>query len=530
MRLHFLFFLPALLILSSCAKIIAPDGGDKDTTSPVILHMVPENETTSFAGSEFYIEFDEYIQLKDIYNQLIVSPPLSEKPEIRIKRKALYVKIKEPLKPNTTYTFNFGEGVVDLNESNPVNELIYVLATGAELDTLGFGGQVVDAFTAQPVEAVKVMVYSTFEDSIPMKEKPYYFGRTAKDGRFKVSNMKSGIYKVVAVEEINNNYLYDAPATERIAFLDSIVRPSSMDSNRVEVFFRLSAETPQIQYIQDYRIDSTGFATLKFFTKPDSLSFVALDQPENHLKFERELHTDSIFLWWSSESLNQPIMVEVRKREEVLDTIKLSSYNARLQTLQLRSAKSKKVSVQNELILRWNRPVVQIDSAKWSLTEDSIPLGIEIIRSTSDFETELVTKFTGGKKYNLEVLPGGVTSREGWKNDTLKYDFQVYEDKHFGTINLQLNLAAPEGQWIVRMIDLKGKVIRQQVVLPNQKLRFERVLPDQYTLQLLDDKNMNTEWDAVDYLNHIQPERIVPFSEGLNVRSNWEMDLNWEIK
>lgn len=530
MKMRYVPFLLGSLLLVSCAKIISPDGGDKDISPPEVTQMVPSNASTSFSGTEFYIEFDEYVQLSNIYSQLVVSPPLSEKPEIRIKRKAVYVKLKEPLKPNTTYTFNFGDGVVDLNESNPAKDLVYVLATGAELDTLALQGQVLDAFTAAPVEGVKVMVYESMEDSIPLKEKPFYFGKTGSDGYFKIANMRAGEYKLFALEELNSNYLFDDPSSERIAYLDYPVSPSVLDSTAISYKLNLSAEEPKIQYIEDYKIDSSGFAALKFFANAREVQIVPLAGVPEDVGYELYIPTDTMYVWWAGDPAAGEVDLEVRKRDEVIDTLTFPISNAMSGQLLLQTARSKKRALDSTLTLRWNRPISGLDTTKWNLQLDSLPTSCIVSKGPGAFSTSLKTTFVGGETYSLEILPGGVISREGWNNDTLKYTFETYPDKHFGTVNLNLKVPSPAGQWIVRLIDEKGKVYREMPVDSVAQIRFDRLLPDQYILQLLDDRNRNGEWDPVNYLEAQQPEKIYPFQDALNVRSNWEMDLDWEIK
>lgn len=530
MKFNSLPFLLSLLLLTSCAKIIPPDGGDKDISPPEVLRMLPSNGSTSFSAAEFYIEFDEYVQLSNIYNQLVVSPPLSEKPEIRIKRKAVYVKLKESLKSNTTYTFNFGDGVVDLNEANPAKDLVYVLATGAELDTLAIQGQVLDAFTASPVEGVKVMVYESMEDSLPLKEKPFYFAKTGSDGYFKIANMRAGAYKLFALEEQNNNYLFDDPASERIAYLDFPVSPSVLDSTAISYTLNLSAEEAIIQYIQDYRIDSSGFAALKFFSNARDVQIVPLAGVPEDVKYELYLPTDTMYVWWAGDPFVGEIDLELRQRDEVIDTLILPINYGMSGQLLLPTALPKKRALDSTLTLRWNRPISKLDTLKWTLQLDSLFTDFEVSKGPDAFSTTLKTIFKGGETYRLEILPGGVTSRESWKNDTLNYTFETYPNKHYGKVNLSLKAPMTTGQWIVRLIDQKGKVYRETPVDSVAKIHFDSLLPDQYILQLLDDRNRNGEWDPVNYLEGRQPEKIYPFQDALNVRSNWEMDLDWEIK
>ncbi|MEO0403275.1 MAG: Ig-like domain-containing protein, partial [Bacteroidota bacterium] len=205
-----------IICLCACAKVVPPDGGDVDKTPPNLILVSPPNYTTNFQSETIYLEFDEFVQLSDVYNQLVVSPPLEQRPEIRIKKKGVILELKELLKSNTTYTFNFGSGIGDLTENNSAEELVYVISTGDVLDSLRVDGLVRDAFTNEAVEGAKVMLYQSNEDSLPKTTKPFYFGLTKADGSFSIQNMAQGNYKTFILKEANNNYLFDDPATESI--------------------------------------------------------------------------------------------------------------------------------------------------------------------------------------------------------------------------------------------------------------------------------------------------------------------------
>jgi len=120
---RFCFYFSIVAVLVGCAQVIPPQGGSRDTQPPQVIEMTPKNSTTNFSANSFYIEFDEFVQLNDVYNQLLVSPPLDNLPEISIKRKGVLLQFDEELKPNTTYTFNFGEGVTDFTEGNAAEDL-----------------------------------------------------------------------------------------------------------------------------------------------------------------------------------------------------------------------------------------------------------------------------------------------------------------------------------------------------------------------------------------------------------------------
>jgi hypothetical protein len=196
-------------------------GGPKDEDPPKIVNSAPKMYAINFKDKEIKIDFDEYIQLKDVNQQLNVSPPFKKKPKVWLKNKTLIIQYSDTLKDNTTYTLNFGNSVSDLNEGNIYNNLEFVFSTGNYIDSLGVRGKIVNAFDLKPEkESLLAMLYSDLSDSAPLKETPIFTSRADKDGYYSINNVKPGTYRLYALKDRNFNYKYD-PGTETIAFCDS---------------------------------------------------------------------------------------------------------------------------------------------------------------------------------------------------------------------------------------------------------------------------------------------------------------------
>ena len=174
-----LLFLFSLLITASCAKRGNITGGDKDTIAPVLTASFPKNLSTNFTAKEIVLNFDEYVKMKNVNKQLIVSPPLKYPPEILPMNasKKITIKIKDTLQPNTTYSLNFGQSIEDNNEGNPYSQFKYVFSTGSYIDSLKLNVKVKDALEKKTDNFVSVMLYEINEkytDSTIYKETPNY--------------------------------------------------------------------------------------------------------------------------------------------------------------------------------------------------------------------------------------------------------------------------------------------------------------------------------------------------------------------
>ena len=214
-----------ILFTASCAKMVMPTGGEKDITPPQILKSTPENFSVNFKEKRIVVKFDEFFQLKNLNKELLVSPPLKKQAEVRVAGKNLIIETSDTLKENTTYNINFHEAIADLNESNILSNYQYCFSTGDYIDTLYIDGLVLDAFSLEPKKFVKILLYENYSDSTPYKTIPDYVSQTNKKGQFSINNIKSGRYHIFALNDANNNLLFDQPS-EEIAFIDSLIIPN----------------------------------------------------------------------------------------------------------------------------------------------------------------------------------------------------------------------------------------------------------------------------------------------------------------
>jgi hypothetical protein len=211
-----------------CANAVAPTGGPKDEIPPKVVEAVPENHSVSFTGKKIEITFDEYITLENANQNVLISPPLNEKPDIKLKNKTVVIKFKETLAENTTYTINFGTAIKDLHEGNEFKDYVYSFSTGDYIDTLSIAGKVLNAEDKKPIENAYVSLYSADHDnldSLPLSAKPDYITKTDKEGNFRLDGLADKKYLVFALKDVNSNLYFDQP-NEEVAFLDTLVEAS----------------------------------------------------------------------------------------------------------------------------------------------------------------------------------------------------------------------------------------------------------------------------------------------------------------
>ena len=224
-------------LLTKCASTMTPTGGPKDTIPPVIVYMNPDNFTTmidTLHPPKIYVEFNEYVQIKDQQKELFTSPAMKKTPTVSRRGKGIVIQIKDTLRPNTTYAINFGSSIQDNNESNPLHAMRYVFSTGPEVDSMFMSGYTADSYKADSVS--KSFIYFFMADSVEQpkewdstmfKYQPQVIARAEKNGIFIAQNLKPVPYRIYAFEDTNNNMLYE-PAVDQIGFLDTTYNPSQM--------------------------------------------------------------------------------------------------------------------------------------------------------------------------------------------------------------------------------------------------------------------------------------------------------------
>ncbi len=237
------------LLLASCAKMGQPDGGWYDETPPRIVGCSPQEKSVGVKSKKITIFFDEFIQVDNPTEKVVVSPPQLEAPEINGAGKKIVVELKDSLKENTTYTVDFSDAISDNNEGNPLGNYTYSFSTSDHIDTLEVSGNVVNAENLEPVKGILVGLYS-LEDSVagdPFLLKPMLrVSRTDSRGRFVVKGIAPGRYRVVALQDADGNYCF-SQKSEMIAFNNDVIEPRFTDAQRQDTVWRDSLHIDSIR-------------------------------------------------------------------------------------------------------------------------------------------------------------------------------------------------------------------------------------------------------------------------------------------
>ncbi len=280
-----IFVLLVCLGIYACASTGSPDGGPYDEMPPKFVRATPEPNATNNTRKKISIEFDEFIQLERASEKVIISPPQQETPEVRVNGKRVQVEFFDSLRANTTYTIDFGDAIVDNNEGNPMGNFSYAFATGDVIDSLQVSGTVLNAENLEPIKGIQVGLHKNLSDtaltSLPFDR----ISRTDSRGEFTIRGIAPGQYRIYALMDGNQNYLFDSK-TEAIAFTDSLVIPSSIPSSRQDTVWN-EKDTAAIDTI--IRVDYTRFLPdnilLRAFKEEATMQYLRIKERPNTKQF-----------------------------------------------------------------------------------------------------------------------------------------------------------------------------------------------------------------------------------------------------
>lgn len=227
--LLYVYLLVSMLIVVACAnRGVGPQGGPKDETPPVILKELPENGSVNYKDKVITLQFDEYVQLNDVANQVLISPPQQRPPLVKAVGKKVTVTFDEDLRDSTTYTIDFGSSIVDNNEKNPLDNYVFSFSTGPEIDTLQMEGVLINSEDLNPMSGIYVGIHSNLSDTALATLPFAHISRTDANGHFVIRNVHPGTYRIYALNDVSKDFLYQPG--EGLAFLDTLFVPVAIDS------------------------------------------------------------------------------------------------------------------------------------------------------------------------------------------------------------------------------------------------------------------------------------------------------------
>jgi len=557
-----------ILTIWSCANRVPPTGGPKDEEPPLLITSIPLNGSTNVKSNEITLMFNELVVTKNIKKELLITPRIDFEYEIKIKKNTIILSLEEQLDSATTYTFNFGNSVVDITEGNPALDLIIAFSTGPMLDTLTLTGNSNDLFTQKLVEGLLVGLYKSGDTLDLFNSPPFYLASTDKLGDYTFRNVKSDSYKLVAFNDKNKNLMCESDK-EAYAFLD---QPIKIDSNFIADTLKL--QSLNIDSLQLKRTRKSGqyfivvankyLTQVELTTANDSLISYSLNEDRKEIKIYNTFKIkDSLLVEISMyDSINNAFKdtfyLSFAESDRKYDEYKIEVKNLevypekrKLQYKVLMSKPSKLIYLDSITIQADSLTIINFDST-WNIinndTYTEFTLNNYLPRAYLDSigsatsETQNVSSKApikakedkvsqqskvSAKVFNLVLAKGTFQSVEKDTSEVISLKIEPKYNKSFGV--LKGNITTDYTHYTIQLLDETYKIIDEKS--PAVSYKFSQVAAGDYIIRIMIDSNKNNKWDAGNILLNQLPEPVIIYKDQdgkslSTIRANWEVTLD----
>jgi len=525
-------FLMLIGLSIQCASIQQPTGGPKDSIPPKILQENPTNFSKNFHAKKIIITFDEYIKLANQQKEFSVTPEMESAPQFKVRKKNLEITLPDSLEKNTTYSIYFGKGLVDYNAGNALVNYAYVFATGDKIDSLSISGNVKSATTKEVVKEVKVLLIPTSQDSIFGKKKANIFTTTDTAGNYKLNNLREGTYRIYALQEKNNDRIYNA-ADEEIGFLkDSIVLDRDLSNINLEIFKGI----PKKFRTQEKKFEKNGSVLLVFNRRVDQPKLEILNDEVNNkdkiVRFSKTSDSASIFL---PNLKIDSLKLILSENDAPLDTILVRKGNVKIdQTIEpIFSPNNGKVDRITHLQVSAITPIKSIDKTKVKFKEDSLlrtnyQLAVDSANSNI---YHIRYNWRKEKKYQIEFTEGAINGYFGETNKDKKIELVYDDSENYGDLTFDFTDLDSNTTYLVELInEKKDRVYRvDRIDADTPKVLYKQYPGGKYTIRVIRDDNNNGIWDTGDVEQRTFPEPVVYLNKVFTIRANWEQKDSFSL-
>ncbi len=576
------YFIGILLLVYACAnRGQGPTGGIKDITPPRVLKSFPQNESLNFKKKQITIEFDEIVTIEKASENVIVSPPQIKPPNVKSFGKRVSVEFQDDLIDNTTYSINFGNAIVDLNEKNPINDFVFSFSTGNEIDTLKIAGTVLNAEDLNPLSGILVGIYNETNDSAFLQKPFLRIGKTDQKGHFSIDNVKQGKYKVFALGDVNRDYFFQPG--EGLALHDSLVSPTYRIEQMQDTIWKDSVTVDSIHtYMGTHFLPDD--LTLMYFNESKKRQYLIKNERkepyifnlyfnttsaelpkikplnfdwENKYLLQKNATIDSLTYWitdslvWKTDTLKMTVTYlktdSLFHLQPQTDTLNISMRKARINP----TAKSKKAvsrtkqfplklttnitsifEIYNPIILRFEAPLSNLDVSKIKLNQKvdtilkTIPFKWQQIDSTK-MNYSLEFKWKAEESYELKIDSAAFKSIYNKVSNKINEKFKTRSLDEYSSIKVFLTEFNPKA--MLQVLDSKDILLATKNASEKGTI-FEYLKPGDYYLRMFIDVNGNGKWDTGDLSKTRQPETVFYNPKKYSLKANWEFEEIWDYK
>lgn len=590
----------ATAFLSRCASMMTPTGGPRDTIPPVIVRMDPDNFSVNrptTGHGKIYIEFDEYVQIKDQQKEFFTSPQMKKKPLVSLRGRGVVVQLRDTLEENTTYALNFGSSIRDNNEGNPLYSMRYVFSTGPEVDSMVLSGYTADGYKADSVSKSFIWFFPADSvewvpqyDSTVFKYKPSVIGRAETNGIFIAQNLKPIDYRVYAIQDKNDNQIYE-PGSDQIGFAEGVYNPAKMpdftiwyDSVRQyvtaqpQLYLRMFTDKAfRRQLLSETERPLQHKALLYFSAAHPRVERIRFDSiPDEAVIVDPQtVGRDTIALWFNVPSASLPDSLKgeityfkhdtLNRLLEVTEPLKLNWRLIETKEQEREREKNERdrrkaeeageewvepekpnpfafklpltgeVNPEEHLTVEFDYPLARLDSAAVLLTTtdarnqvEDVP--VHFVRDTARLRRWYIrAPWTTGSQYTLTIPAGAITDIAGFSNDSIVGKYTVYDPEKFATVKIHVTGRDDTTKYIIQLLDGSNSLKQEKRDVVTGDVQFNYVPAGEIKFRIIEDRNGNGKWDTGNVVERLQPERaeIYANEEG---EDTFATKTNWEVE
>ena len=535
-----------MMAITGCANQGAPGGGPEDLTPPKLIETIPANETLNFDGEEITLTFDEWVTVEQLGSQLIVSPRLGKTPTYRIKKNSVIIELQEPLQDSTTYVFNFREAIKDITKGNAAVNLTLSISTGNFIDSMQVNGMVMNYFENEPLADATVGLYPKGDTLDLFTGQPTYFATTDGSGHFKIQNIRAGDYSIFAWKDENSNLMANARneaygfLTDTISLRGDSIGPITILTQSVDTQpLKVNSSRPSGQYYQvTYNKPLTKYS-IDYLNREETVPYNLVDD-KKVIRFYKPIPKDSIGVIITAYDTLMQTQVDTFHVKFIESQRPAANF-----TITTNPKTSTQVAQENVMKFTFSKPVAttlqdsiywQLDSTTriqatinptaWNASKDiwdlSIPLP-DSVTKTSYEQSDTLHQNPIAERIPLTgsitlILPFGTfISVEGDTLAKTEVALQKINPEETATIRGKLN--SPYTNHTIQLIK-DGAIAREISAVTNYE--FKNVIPGDYKLRVLVDKDGDGIWEPGNILTNTEPEPVFFYPDQITLRANWE--------
>lgn len=559
-----------------------PQGGPKDTIPPVLISATPENKTLNFKEKKIELLFDEYLQMDKVAENVMISPPQRQMPDIKALGKKVVVQLKDSLRDSTTYTIDFGRSICDFREKNPYPGYFYCFSTGDYIDTLEVSGMVYWAETLDPVSGVIVGIHSDLSDEAVSKKQFLRVARSDSTGGFVIRNIHTGSYRIYGLNDISKDYVYQGG--EAFAYMDSTISPSIVHEQRIDTMWidsvRMDSvgmpidtlhmvdtivektvtrmepsdlvlwlfdENKKSQYLQRCTREDRHRIVITFAAPQDSMPRLEAAWLDSAI-VTSSAHYDTIAVWLPDSSLIRRDTLEMvihymktdsayelvaetdtlpcmyRSRQQSEKVRAAMEQKARERKLEIKSNGSAKFGLNDTLTLSSLYPLDSIDTAHVHLYEkvdSTFYPRAYTVQQKDRMHYQILFESGGDRMFELRIDSAAIRDIYGVACQELKVQLRVRPVEDYSQLTVRLKEF--DSRAVLQLLDEKGNVVRTMPAM-EEGVVFRNLDAGTYYMRLFIDANGDGKWTTGSWKEKRHPETIYYFPSALNVRANWDFE------